>query len=130
MAYEHPPRYHATAEFDATLLQGFDSCSHCCLRSPRYGPARFEDWYGPARFEDWYGPAKVWSRQGHSSTEAELISLVAGLRMDGIPALDLRDLVKEVFHSSPNQSKKTKDRARGNSLRDTTSNKHTPNQTS
>ena len=44
----------------------------------------------------------------HSSTEAELISLDAGLRMDGIPALDLWDLVIEVFHSSPNQSKKTK----------------------
>ena len=31
----------------------------------------------------------------HSSTEAELISLDADLRMDGIPALDLWDLVKE-----------------------------------
>ena len=36
-----------------------------------------------------------------SSTEAELISLDAGLRMDGIPALDLWNLVKEVFHCSP-----------------------------
>ena len=34
------------------------------------------------------------------STEAEVISLDAGLRMDGIPALDLWDLVVEVFHSS------------------------------
>ena len=41
----------------------------------------------------------------HSSTEAEVISLDAGLRMDGIPALDLWNLVKEVFHSSPNQTK-------------------------
>ena len=65
----------------------------------------------------------------HSSTEAELISLDAGLRMDGIPALDLWDLVNEVFHSSPTQSKKTKDQARGNSSRDTTSCKHTQNQT-
>ena len=40
----------------------------------------------------------------HSSTEAEIISPVAGLRMDGIPALDLKDLVTEVFHSSPNMS--------------------------
>ena len=64
----------------------------------------------------------------HSSTEAELLSLDAGLHMDGIPALDLWDLVIEVFHSSPTQSKKTKDQARG-SLRDTTSNKHTQNQT-
>ena len=34
----------------------------------------------------------------HSSTEAEIIFLDAGLRMDGIPALDLWDLVIEVFH--------------------------------
>ena len=44
----------------------------------------------------------------HSSPEAEVISLDAGLRMDGILALDLRDLVIEVFHSSPNQTNKTK----------------------
>ena len=49
--------------------------------------------------------------------------------MDGLPALDLWDLVIEVFHSSTAQSKKTKDQARGNSSRDTTSNKHTQNQT-
>ena len=36
-------------------------------------------------------------------TEAEILSLDAGLRMDGIPALDLWDLVFEVFHSSTNQ---------------------------
>ena len=45
----------------------------------------------------------------HSSTEAEIISLDAGLRMDGIPALHLWNLVFEVFHFSPNQSNKTKD---------------------
>ena len=45
----------------------------------------------------------------HGSTEAEVISPDAGLRMDGIPALDLWDLVIEVFHSSPNQTNKTKD---------------------
>ena len=45
----------------------------------------------------------------HSSTDAEVISLDAGLRMDGIPALDLWDLVIEVFHSSPDQTNKTKD---------------------
>ena len=38
-----------------------------------------------------------------SSTEAEVISLDAGLRMDGIPALDLWDLVIEVFHSETNR---------------------------
>ena len=43
----------------------------------------------------------------HSSTESEVISLDAGLRMDGIPALDLRDLVVEVLHSSSNQFRET-----------------------
>ena len=42
----------------------------------------------------------------HSSTEAENISLDAGLRMDGIPSLDLWDSVIEVFHSSPHQINK------------------------
>ena len=49
----------------------------------------------------------------HSSTEAELISVDAGVRTDGIPALDLGDLVIEVFHSSPNQINKSKDQVRG-----------------
>ena len=40
------------------------------------------------------------------------ISLDAGLRMDGISALDLCDLGIEVFHSSPSQSEKTEDQAR------------------
>ena len=33
----------------------------------------------------------------HSSTESEIISLDAGLRLDGIPALDLRDLIVSVL---------------------------------
>ena len=48
--------------------------------------------------------------------------------MDGILALDLWDLVIEVFHSFPNQLKKSKDGVQGNLLRDTPSNKHTQNQ--
>ena len=43
----------------------------------------------------------------HSSTEAEIMSLDACLRMDGSPALDLWDSVIEVFHSSPNQTNST-----------------------
>ena len=43
------------------------------------------------------------------SYKAEVISLDACLRMDGIPALDLWDLVIEAFHSSSNQTNKTKD---------------------
>ena len=38
----------------------------------------------------------------HSSTESVFISLDAGLRVDGILALDLWDLVMEVLHSSKN----------------------------
>ena len=38
----------------------------------------------------------------HSSMECEVISLDAGLRMDGILALDLWDLVTEVLHYSNN----------------------------
>ena len=63
-----------------------------------------------------------------SVSHAEIISLDASLRMDGIPALDLWDLVIEVFHSPPNQSKKTEDQVRGDLSRNTTSNKHTQNQ--
>ena len=36
-------------------------------------------------------------RISHSSTESEIISLDAGLRLDGIPALDLWDLIVSVF---------------------------------
>ena len=41
----------------------------------------------------------------HSSTESEIISLDAGLRLDGIPALDLRDLIVAVLGNT-NQSNK------------------------
>ena len=50
----------------------------------------------------------------HSSTEAEIISLDAGLRMDGIPALTLWDLVVEVFHSVPNRTNGSKREPLGN----------------
>ena len=50
--------------------------------------------------------------------------------MDGIPALDLWNLVIEVFHYYPNQSNKTKDSlAQGDLLHRTTSSKRTKNQT-
>ena len=40
----------------------------------------------------------------HSSTESEIISLDAGLRMDGIPALDLWDLIVAVLHENTYQN--------------------------
>ena len=55
----------------------------------------------------------------HSTTESEIISLDAGLRMDGIPALDLWD-------SSSNQTKKSKENV--HLLRDKPSRKHSNTQ--
>ena len=45
----------------------------------------------------------------HSSTESEVISLDAGLRLDGLLSLDLKDIVIEVLHSTKdnNQPKHT-----------------------
>ena len=40
----------------------------------------------------------------HSSTESEIISLDAGLRLDGIPALDLWDLIVTVLHGNTHQN--------------------------
>ena len=40
-------------------------------------------------------------------TEAEIISMDAGLRMDGIPALDLWGSVIEVLHPSTSQINKS-----------------------
>ena len=48
----------------------------------------------------------------HSSTEADIISLNAGLRMDGFPALTLWDLVFEIFHSVPNKIEQPKEELR------------------
>ena len=76
----------------------------------------------------WICTKQTWT--SHSSTEAVIISLDAGLRMDGIPALDFWNLVFEVFHYSQNQSIKTKDSwAQGDLLHYTTSSKRTKNQT-
>ena len=40
----------------------------------------------------------------HSSTESDIISLDAGLRLGGIPALDLWDLIVAVLHGNTNQN--------------------------
>ena len=45
-------------------------------------------------------------RKSNVCAEAEIVSLDAGLRMDGILALDLWDSVIEVFH--PHQTEPTK----------------------
>ena len=40
----------------------------------------------------------------HSSIESEIISSDAGLRLDGIPALDLWDLIVAILHGNTYQS--------------------------
>ena len=45
---------------------------------------------------------KKQSSLSQSSTESESISLDAGLRMDGLPALDLWDILIEVLRSTNN----------------------------
>ena len=62
----------------------------------------------------------------HSSTEAEIISLDAGLRMDGIPALTLWDLVIEVFPFRTEENRWTQERATGNLSAVVKSNMHNP----
>ena len=60
----------------------------------------------------------------HSSTVPEIVSLDSGLRMDGIPALDLWDLVIEIFHSVPNKIEQPKEELRGDPLQATKPNMH------
>ena len=45
----------------------------------------------------------------HSSTESEIVSLNAGLRLNGIPALDLWDLIVAVLHGKTNQSNQARE---------------------
>ena len=62
----------------------------------------------------------------HSSTDAEIISLDAGLRMDRIPALTPWDSVIEVFHSVPNRTDGSKREPRGNPSAVVKPNMHNP----
>ena len=56
------------------------------------------------------GCGKKQSSVSHSSTESEIISLDAGLRLDGLPALELRgdpctNLVRAAPHKLPKRKK-------------------------
>ena len=53
------------------------------------------------------GCASKQTSVSHSSAESEIISLDAGLRMDGLLALDLWDLVIEVLRTTPELPKPT-----------------------
>ena len=59
----------------------------------------------------------------HISTESDIISLDAGVRMDGILALDLWDLVMEVVHFSKNTDTPTQQDRLRKEVRSTNSNR-------
>ena len=69
---------------------------------------------------------KKYTSVSHCSTETEIISLDAGLRMDGIPALTLWDLVIEVLHSVPNRTDGPKKEPWGNPSAVVKPNMHNP----
>ena len=60
---------------------------------------RVEHWggFGSHTFVPISWMCKKQTSVSHSSTESEIISLDAGLRLDGIPALDLWDLIVSVL---------------------------------
>ena len=53
------------------------------------------------------GMCKKQTAVSHSSTESEIISLDAGLRLDGLPALELWDLIVSVFGSMTHTTERT-----------------------
>ena len=85
--------------------------------------------FGSHKFVPMSWMCKKQTSVSHSSTESEIISLDAGLRRDGIPALDLWDLAIEVLHSSSNQMHGNRERAQGDQKRNKPSSKHTNTRT-
>ena len=73
--------------------------------------------FGSRRFVPISWMCKKQTSVSHSSTESEIISLDAGLRMDGLLALDSWDVVTEVLRSS-NSTKTPTNPAAGNCARD------------
>ena len=64
----------------------------------------------------------------HRSTESEIISLDAGLRMDGVCALDLWDLVIEALRSTSGPTSPTNPATSGNGCETGLRNKSKPKQ--
>ena len=77
-------------------------------KSREQHPEEFLCIFGSQTFVPISWMCKKQTSVSHSSTEAEVISLDAGLRMDGIPACDPWDLAIELFHSPPNQINKSR----------------------
>ena len=50
------------------------------------------------------GCSKKQTSVSHSSTESEIISLDTGLRLDGLPALELWDLIVTLLHGNTHQN--------------------------
>ena len=61
--------------------------------------------FGSHTFDPISWTCKKQTSVSHSSTESEIISLDAGLRLGGVPALDLWDLIVAVLHRDTHQSK-------------------------
>ena len=57
--------------------------------------------------EDWDCFRTLQTSVSHSSTESEIISLDTGLRLDGLPALELWDLIVSVFGNISHISDRT-----------------------
>ena len=72
--------------------------------------------FGSRRFVPISWMCKKQTSVSHSSTESDIFSLDASLRMDGIPALDLWDVVIEVLHSWNNNTPPTQENS-GNESR-------------
>ena len=61
--------------------------------------------FGPHTFVPISWMCKKQTSVSHSSTESDIISLGAGLRLDGIPALDLWDLIVAVLGNTTQSHK-------------------------
>ena len=70
------------------------------LKISKQTSARISCLFGSRTFVPVSWMCKKQTSVSHSSIESEVLSLDAGLRMDGIPAHDLWDLVVEVLNSS------------------------------
>ena len=74
------------------------------LRDSKSTSGAFLCLVGPRTFVPITWLCKKQGAVSHSSSEAEIISLDAGLRLEGIPSLDLWDQVAEVFKGTVNTS--------------------------
>ena len=77
----------------------------CDLKDSKSTSGRVLCIFGSRTFVPISWMCKKQTSVSHSSTESEIISLDAGLRMDGLPAVDLMDVAMEVIRSSNNTAR-------------------------